>query len=113
MLDDFKKKYGETLGPLIIDTAESQPEIRKKLLQLSQLYAPMLLYPNMETITQLSGQALKLMGEIASACGLFEEINFDWNNPSQEKMQRLFDWMLETSPELSYYVEERVKKNSS
>ena len=95
---------------LIRDYAASHPEFRKKLYQLSQL-ASQLIYPNPITYTQLMTQAIKLIGEISSDCGLFEAIN--WDELSNAESQQFLTWMLQTSPELSYYAEEDARQQRS
>lgn len=107
MSETFNKKYSEKCRSLILGYAEFHPEFRKKLNQLSQ-FQEQLLYPDFSTYTQLMGQAMELINEISSDCGLFEFINL--SNLSNEQFQEFLWWMLEKSSELSYYVEERARQ---
>lgn len=107
MSETFNKEYSEKCRSLILEYAVYHPEFRKKLHQLSQTQEQ-LRYPDIRTYTHLMGQAMQLINEIASDCGLFEAVN--WSHLSNEQVQQFLSWMLEKSPELSYYVEERAKK---
>ncbi len=107
MSETFDKEYGEKCRSLILEYAASHPEFRKKLHQLNQTQEQ-ILYPDPRTYTHLMVQAMELINEIASDCGLFEAIN--WSNLSNDRAQQFLSWMLEKSPELSYYVEERTRK---
>lgn len=92
---------------LILQHAVSHPDFRRKLSQLSQLQEK-LTYPDPRTYTKLMSQAMELIVEISSVCKLL-----DAENLTQKKLNQVVSWMLETAPELSYYAEKSVAKEST